>query len=413
MGLAHSPSIVTNGLVFYYDMNNYQKSWNGVPTTNLVGDGMSIYNNVPGDVSASLVTTGEYYRGAPIYKLTLTPTTSTGVSYLTAGGNPGIGVVSGGGGGTANRYTGHAIFYRSTVSMHSTPLYTNYSNISGWGAGSLGLHRSVNMGDGWYRGEVLWYDTVTRSDGKYWAINPAGATLNVPIHIFWAGPFKEDRNDSAFVSPYVPSTRSTTQALLDLTNGSVATVSNLTYNSDNTFNFTYSNPSYITVPLSTAFNKTEGTMDFWVYPTRYNGGNGYFVNREDSTPNAADWFWIGPYSDYFYFRIGNGSDCCSNDLSFGAGAQSVIPLNTWTNMCFTWKINSTSAIYKNGILYTSRNIGNIPSTNPANNGRIGLGHANADDYFHGKMPSVSIYNRQLSASEVFQNFSAKRGIYGI
>lgn len=36
MALSHSPSIVTNGLVFYYDMNNSQKSWRGPPTTNLV-----------------------------------------------------------------------------------------------------------------------------------------------------------------------------------------------------------------------------------------------------------------------------------------------------------------------------------------------------------------------------------------
>ena len=34
MGLAHFPSIVSNGLVFYYDMNNSKKSWIGRPVTN-------------------------------------------------------------------------------------------------------------------------------------------------------------------------------------------------------------------------------------------------------------------------------------------------------------------------------------------------------------------------------------------
>ena len=34
MALGHSPSIVTNGLVFYYDQNNSQKSWIGWPVTN-------------------------------------------------------------------------------------------------------------------------------------------------------------------------------------------------------------------------------------------------------------------------------------------------------------------------------------------------------------------------------------------
>ena len=36
MSLAHNPSIATNGLIMYYDMNNTQKSWKGSPTTNLI-----------------------------------------------------------------------------------------------------------------------------------------------------------------------------------------------------------------------------------------------------------------------------------------------------------------------------------------------------------------------------------------
>jgi hypothetical protein len=36
MSLLHSPSIVTNGLAFHYDMNNTQKSWKGAPSTNLL-----------------------------------------------------------------------------------------------------------------------------------------------------------------------------------------------------------------------------------------------------------------------------------------------------------------------------------------------------------------------------------------
>jgi competence protein ComGC len=187
-----------------------------------------------------------------------------------------------------------------------------------------------------------------------------------------------------------------------------------TYSSSNggSLSFNYDTPNYITVPLANSLNKTEGTINFWIYPTRYSGANGYFVNREDSTPNAVDWLWIGPYSDTFYFRIGNGSDCCSNDLSFGS-VSTVIPINTWTNMSFTWKINGTSVIYKNGILLTSRGIGSIPNTNPAANGRIGLGHANGPSYFDGKMAVVQNYNRALSASEVLQNFNALRGRYGL
>ena len=60
-----------------------------------------------------------------------------------------------------------------------------------------------------------------------------------------------------------------------------------------------------------------------------------------------------------------------------------------------------------------RSISTIPSTSPDTYGRFGLGHSNADSYYNGKMPVAQIYNRQLSDSEVFQNFNAMRGRYGV
>lgn len=218
--------------------------------------------------------------------------------------------------------------------------------------------------------------------------------------------------NKGFATPFTTGTRTTSNNLVDLTGRSAPTAGALIYNSDNSFSYDYASASYISVPLATAFNKTEGTINLWVYPTRYNGGNGYFVNREDATPNAVDWLWIGPYSDTFYFRIGDGSSCCSNDLSIGS-YSTVVPLNTWTNMTFTWKSGGTSEIYKNGVLYTSRAISTIPNTSPAANGRFGYGHSNADNYFTGKMPVAQIYNRQLTAREILQNFNALRGRYGI
>jgi hypothetical protein len=239
-----------------------------------------------------------------------------------------------------------------------------------------------------------------------------GAQLATSGFVLFKNPQVEFNAPGSVPSPFVAGTRSTSNNIVDLTGRSTTTAGSLTYNSDNTFNFDYTGPGFVSVPLATAFNKTEGTINLWLYPTRYNGGNGYFVNREDATANAVDWLWIGPYSDSFYFRIGNGSDCCSNDLAFGS-FSSVVPLNTWVNMCFTWKANNTSAIYKNGVLYTSRSIGAIPNTNPASNGRFGFGHANADNYYNGKMPVAQIYNRQLTAAEVLSNFNALRGRYGI
>ena len=390
------PDIVENGLVFCYDMNNTQKSWKGAPTINLVGETMSIYNNVPSHVTAYLEATSEKYNGATIYKLTLTPTTSTGVSYLTAGNNPGLGVVSNGGGGLANKYTGHSIFFKPTVSMHSSPIFTHYSNIAGWQS----TNNYYSMGDGWYRAHVIWYDTVDRSDGKYWAINPASATLNIPIITYFAGPFKEDRNDSTFVSPYTIGTRTNTQAILDLTNNNIITANNVTYNSDNTFKFN-SSGQRLDTNITTFGN--NATWEAW-----FNG-----------TSNVSTYnMFMGRYLPYFGFYDANRL-YFSNTIS---GSQRTIETatnlttNTWYHAVFTTSYdntNTTMKIYTNGVETASGTWSGSQGGDGGNYFSVGDGY-NANWYrFDGQVPMVKIYNRALSAAEVAQNFNATRRIYGI
>jgi len=311
----------------------------------------------------------------------------------------------------------YSIVYRCTSGYtNSNYMYRYEYNSAGTFVGiEAGVHddtKRIHLGDGWY---WAWNTFTTSATTERLHLRCFYYQYNVSDRLSVAKVLVTPGNRTELhpsLWPAVNTTKGSTQVILDPIRRNTITTNNLTYANNGAPSFTYSNPSFITVPLATSFNKTEGTMNFWVYPTRYNGGNGYFVNREDAVANATDWFWIGPYSNTFYFRIGNGTTCCDNDLTF-SNVDTTIPLNTWTNMCFTWRINGTSVIYKNGVQLTSRSIGNIPNTNPASNGRIGLGHANADDYYHGRMPNVQIYNRQLTAPEVLENFNAMRGRYGI
>lgn len=171
----------------------------------------------------------------------------------------------------------------------------------------------------------------------------------------------------------------------------------------------------IQVPLAGNFNKLEGTISAWVYPTAYNGSNGIFVNRDSSTVNSTDWLWIGMWNNgsTFYFRIGQASGCCSNDLTFGS-ASSSIPLNTWTNIDCTWKSAGQSIIYINGELKVSRTISTIPATNPSATGRIGLGHGNGSARsWDGKIDQFKIYGRQLDAIEILKNYNALKKRFGL
>jgi len=408
MSLFHSPKVVTDGLVFYYDMSNTQKSFQGAPTTNIsAGTGIGTYLNTPSDVTSSLTVTTESYRGQPVYKQVLTPVTATGVSYLTNAGNPGIGTVTGGGGGAAARFTGHSIFFKPAVGRSglnsSTPIYTHYSNIGGWQSSG----NYDDMGDGWYRAHVIFYSAGGGSDGKYWAINPAGAALNIPITVYWAAPFKEDRNDSTFVSPYTNNTRSTTQALLDLTNNSTITAASLTYASNGTFSFNGSN--YASVNAITGIS--DFTVEIWF--------------KSDSVANyrnPIDCNWLrypGSYSNVGprleQTNAGNLS-WIFGDMSGNYEYKTVVSsgLNSSVYHC--------ACLTKNGNIFTSYYNGAVAESGAAtytwpgnfNNVNIGRGFQDSGErWFIGQIPSVKIYNRALSAAEVKQNFNALRGKYGL
>ena len=396
------PDIVENGLVFCYDMNNTQKSWRGKPTTNMLGNPTCLNNTGPTSVyysgyeaSVEIVSAlnTQMYLISPYWiKYTKNSNSNGRIWFL---GVSGLTI--------------------DTDYTYSVYIYTDDSRVTGFNLGSDNgaVSNTTNVLSSWSSSDInrvkrisATFRSLTGSQVQGCRISfsdPIGAT-------FYMTGFQCEQQSIA--TPIVSGTRSNTQAIIDLTGNNIITASNLTYNSDGSFDFNYANSSTIQIPLSTAFNKLEGTINVWIYPTRYNGANGIFSNRPDTNYNEGNWLWIGPYSGTFYFRLGDGSSCCSNDLSI-ANYQSYVPLNSWTNLCCTWKSANTSAIYINGQLNTSRSISTIPNTNPHSIGAFGVGHANADGYFHGKMPIGQIYNRQLSPSEVSQNFNAIRKRYGV
>ena len=392
LGSSTGGSELPFGIQFSFDIKNTNKSWRGIPTTNLIGETMSIYNNVPQNVTVTLEATQEKYLGATVYKQTITPINATGVAQLTGGNNPGIGVViSGAGGGLANRSTGHAIFYKTECAMHTTPLFTNYSNIVGWGAGPLGSDRSVAQGDGWFRGEVIWFDTTTRTDGKYWAINPATAVLNSSIVVYWAAPFKEDRNDNTFVAPYVMSSRSQTQSLLDLTGRNTITINNLTYTNTGAFNFDGTD-DYISVPLSARRIRTV------------------CITYKLTNPSSG---W-GPLwrSDDWKERIFPGTITLIN--SNGTYYDLVGPNSTTNIVNIVYSYNQNNAkSYLNGVLQS-----NITMDGPMDIGtytyNFGRQAGGSTVAFAGmELYNMQFYNTQLTDDQVSRHFNTIKSIYGL
>ena len=412
MAVIRNPSIIRDGLVFAFDLNDKDTCYKGRPTTNLLWNtGMSNYNNVPSDVTTNLTQINEYYKGYQVYKQILTPTTATGVSYLKNANNPGLGVVTGGGGGTANRYTGHSIFYKPTSLMNATPIFLAYSNIGGWQCNTCAPE---DMGDGWFRAKVLWYSTSTLSDGKYWAINPADAVLNSPITVYWAGPFKEDLNISDYtdMSPYVytdSGVRSSTQGLIDVTGNRTITINNALSMKANVQQFDAT--SYLITDNSSILNNDVHSIFFSVrfnstgtYPNSFTGAWDKIFTYNPSGSDRSPGVWRYPSQRYLHWRYDPSNTGCD----FGNIGGGDFALNTWYYVGVT-KNGATATTYVNGVSVTAATVSN-PKTSGNANTWFFEGHTASDIT---NMSCCHIYNRALSAAEVKQNFQSLRGRYGI
>jgi hypothetical protein len=385
MGLATSPGIVTNGLVFYYDMYNTLKSFKGAPTTNQVSNATAFSG------------WSNYWRTDYINSFT----TEFGTTGYRITGNPswnglyrGISIPS-----TGN-YTFSAWFryWGGTSNNNGAQVY-----ISGWGGGdsASGLDKSkVGI---WQR--VAHTLNCTNTSMTFYLISYGGDSTGRADCSTWDVTMPQVESGST-VSGFVDGTRSSTQALIDLSGQNTITASSLTYASDNTFSFNGNNNNFIDGGNNTGvLNITHPTICVWVRRTSYNSSFPMIIRRNDRDAYSLQ---VGQSNDTIWFKIYHGSS------SWTSTPTSTIPLNTWCHFCGVF--NGTQVLlYKNGQLAQSANITSPISYGEASTPQLIIGRDDAVSgrYWHGNIPNVQIYNRPLSAAEIQQNFNAQRGIYGI
>jgi hypothetical protein len=393
--ISFSPKIVTQGLVFHFDADN-EKSFPGAPTTNIIPDiDLSNYNNVPSHVTTDLVDTGLKYRGARLWKQTLTPTTSTGVSYLTNANNPGIGIYHSMSttlvGGT---YVGFSLFFKPMTAMYSSPIFTAYSNIAGWQS----TDHYDTMNDGWFRANVIWNNGSTLGDSKYWAINPLTATISVPQVIYWAAPFRENQGYTNFVSPYSANSRGVSTSCINLASGGSIDLTNATYDSAGKIIFNGAT-SYLSA-ASIVSGLQMGTLECWV---KFNS-----FGSDQDTPigigNAGGGKWrIDVYN--------NGSVAADFWTDGNAtSATGLVTTGKWFHLVSTYD-GANKCIYINGTLRASAIASRATAVNAAT---VQISGYTPGGYIvDGFIPIARVYNRALSALEVLQNFNTTRSKFGM
>ncbi len=153
------------------------------------------------------------------------------------------------------------------------------------------------------------------------------------------------------------------------------------------------------------FGTSPFSIGFWIYPTHTS-----LPSYRTILSNYAD--YNGDYVSYFYLGIFNGNSISFLDSTgnFIIGFPScVVSTNVWTHIAFTRSGYSISS-YQNGISQGSVSKSNDFSGVRAT--KIG-GGVTGTSTFQGNLSVMSIYNRQLSASEVLQNYNAQKSRYGL
>ena len=107
-------------------------------------------------------------------------------------------------------------------------------------------------------------------------------------------------------------------------------------------------------------------------------------------------------TDTFAFELYNGSGG-----SFGqCAAASTVSNNTWAHYAVTID-GANCKIYKNGVLVATNAYAALPTNVTRTSNFIGRSNWSGDGYFDSGIGEISIYNRAVSATEIWQNFRAE------
>lgn len=417
MSLGHGASIVRDGLVFSYDMQNTQKSLKGAPTTNLLtnpdfASGNTGYNNyVSTGPTTVIVTDFPGSIGVPKTVLECTSAAAPG-----GGGNSGGMVFANPTLTTGQAYT---ISFWARILSHSSATNT-FSNQSGSGDNS----------------NFAFTKTITSEWVKY-SYTTSSLDLMKTSWYVWTNlnsarwqyaDFQIEQN--TFETPFIRGTRTNTQAILDLTNNNTITANSLTYASNNTFTFNGTNNS-ITIGQTINYLPalSNFTLEVWFRTSSF--PTAAAPNIYNNTTRAGVLFGAAYYSGAALYWNGNATGTALSVYAYirGQDAQrntsaKSISLNTWTHLVL---VNNNTAsklqFYVDGVLFNeiagatqeynptlTPDAGNIGFCKPQVDGGGELVYSNLQC----EMPVARIYkNKALSATEVAQNYNAHRGRYGI
>jgi hypothetical protein len=178
--------------------------------------------------------------------------------------------------------------------------------------------------------------------------------------------------------------------------------SGVTYNSRGYFDFN-GTTGYVGLanqPTGFAYGAAPGTICAWAKTNTITVSWASIFSY--GTPNYGLSRFIIISGSTYYFG-GYGGSGVTGDITVGG-----VPLDTWVHVAQVYD-GTTLYVYINGVLISSAAKTWNTTVGIASVGRQTRG----DEFWNGSIAQVQVYNRGLTADEIFQNFSAHRSRYGV
>jgi hypothetical protein len=379
MSADSGPSIAKTGLVFSFDMINTQQSFKGAPTVNLTPDlGIQAIQAAPTvtyvgveDGWKKYSLNGTWTAGTYPYSIGVdAPTFTGGVTYSTG------------------------VYIKTNVPAKFASLFSgmNYVNVP---MNNAGTSFSILQPDGsFYVGRTGFQYTSTTAQVGYLLSQPVvSQVFSSATDFVYIKSGQIEAN--AFPTPFVAGTRSTTSTVLDQIGNNTITATSLTYASDNTVSYNGSSNFMTATGSGLTSGMTAYTIMFWA---RRDAENRMPV----SSATGTSFYWYGDNS-WFYTHGGVTGE-------YYYAKPTSIPINTWGHYCVVYN-GSNVSIYRQGVFQGSQ--ATTGTANWSMGMQIGYWQGGTGYQWSGKIDTVTMYNRALTATEVQQNFNALRIRYGI
>lgn len=307
-------------------------------------------------------------------------------------------------------YTYSIIYKTTTGYSHPNYMYRYEYSPSAY-VTEAGIHSTNNrtsLGDGWWFAWGQFTTSSTTATINTYLFHYEYATQN-RVYVYRAAIYQ-----GTYVIPpehmlTSGQVRGTTVAtgggLIDLTargnNGTL--VSGVSYSSSNGGALVFDGTDdHVTIPDSTDWDFTTAfSIDLWVYVNSYDVGGVVFIHQQSGASAGGFEFWVDTNNLVRLNKNGAVSVLISGN-SF--------TLNTWHNVVCTH--NGTAA----NIFMNATNIASSQSAALPDNvsGILRIGGYTTNNYdLNGRISTVKLYNRALTAAEVQQNYNATKSRFGL